>query len=90
MAVAQVVQDVRDLQGNRSALMFNLDKNLFQHVKRSITESPIVESDAIFMCGCDSGCDGCNGCTGCATYGCYPDGWHDKYIQRITNERKAG
>ncbi|MCX4285727.1 MAG: hypothetical protein OSJ68_00285 [Clostridia bacterium] len=69
--------------------MFNIDKNLSKKVNESISENILVPNNTIFMCGCDSGCEGCNGCTGCATYGNYSDGWHDKFIQRITNERKA-
>lgn len=69
--------------------MFILDNKLSEKVRKSISDKKIIANDDIFMCGCAGTCDGCNGCEGCATYGCYPDGWHDKYIVRITNERKA-
>lgn len=69
--------------------MFNLDSKLSEKVKNSISNLKIIANEEMFMCGCAGTCDGCNGCEGCATYGSYPDGWHEKYTVRVANERKA-
>ena len=56
-------------------MMFDLSSESIEMVKACIDDSQIEIAYASNG-GCD-GCEGCLGCTGCATYGLYPDGWHD-------------